>query len=381
MKLIYTANVRIPTEKAHGVQIINMCEAFVSQGMDVELVLPRIANPIQEDAFSYYSIKKNFKIKKVYCLNLPRVKYLHKIAFALQYISFAVSVFIYALINFKKFKKAQVIYCRDEVSPWLLHFINKNIFLELHGFNKRFGRFKNFFSRGGGLIVITEQAKKEFMAAGVDANKILIAPDGVDLNKFDLNLTKNEAREKLALPQDKKLALYSGHLYDWKGVKVLAKATKMFKENILAVFVGGTEKDIKNFSKDNKENKNILIIGSKPYYKIPLYLKAADVLVLPNKMGTALSEKYTSPLKLFEYMASKRPIAASSLPSIREVLNNKNSILVKPNDPKELAEGINKLIGGDELSDNISKQAFKDVQKYTWNKRTEQIKSFIIYNS
>ena len=64
-KLVYIANARIPTEKAHGIQIMKMCEAFSAQVVDVELVLPRRLNRIKENPFDYYGVKKNFKITKL----------------------------------------------------------------------------------------------------------------------------------------------------------------------------------------------------------------------------------------------------------------------------------------------------------------------------
>ena len=76
-------------------------------------------------------------------------------------------------------------------------------------------------------------------------------------------------------------------------------------------------------------------------------------------------------------MASKRPIVASDLPSIREILNEENAVLVEPNNPEALAEGIKKILQNPELADKISKQAFRDVQNYTWQKRAQKILGFI----
>ena len=62
-KIIYLANVRLPTEKAHGIQIVKMCEAFAGLGLEVELVVPNRLNSIQDDIFDYYGVKKNFVLK------------------------------------------------------------------------------------------------------------------------------------------------------------------------------------------------------------------------------------------------------------------------------------------------------------------------------
>ena len=79
-------------------------------------------------------------------------------------------------------------------------------------------------------------------------------------------------------------------------------------------------------------------------------------------------------------MASKRPIVASDLPSIREILNEGNAILVQPDNPQGLAEGIRKVLENKNLAEKISARAFRDVQNYTWQKRAENILEFISQN-
>ncbi len=119
------------------------------------------------------------------------------------------------------------------------------------------------------------------------------------------------------------------------------------------------------------------MVGAKPHDEIPLWLRAADVLILPNTANEDISKYYTSPMKLFEYMASGTPIVASALPSIREILNENNAVLVESDNPEKLAEGIKKVLADAELAKKISKQAFADVQNRTWGKRAEEILEFV----
>jgi glycosyltransferase involved in cell wall biosynthesis len=103
------------------------------------------------------------------------------------------------------------------------------------------------------------------------------------------------------------------------------------------------------------------------------YLKAADVLVLPNT-ATLVSRTYTSPLKLFEYMAAGRPIIASDLPAFREVLRDEeNALLVPPENPEALASAAVRLIRDPELSERLARRAFDDVEAYSWAKRAERL--------
>jgi glycosyltransferase involved in cell wall biosynthesis len=97
------------------------------------------------------------------------------------------------------------------------------------------------------------------------------------------------------------------------------------------------------------------------------------VLVLPNP-ASAISTRFTSPLKLFEYMAAGRPIVASDLPSIREVLRHEeNALLVEPGNPSALAAGVRRLLDDRALADRLSSAALADVQDYSWNRRAERL--------
>jgi len=369
MKLIYIANIRIPTEKAHGVQIMKMCEAFSNQGVEVKLVVPKRDNKIKMNIWEYYNQKPNFEIEYLRITDFMKLE-IPRISFFLQSRSFLKSV-----LSYLKKEEFDLIYCRDLLFIKHLGKLNNNLFCELHSLPKSFN--KNDLSKAKGVITITQGLKNDLIKKGVSKDRIMVVPDGVDLNKFDINISKKEAREKVKLPLDKKIVLYVGHLYKWKGAHILAEAAKMMNNDIKVVFVGGTDKDMLEFKKKYGSIENIEIKGHISYSSIPFWMKSADVLVLPNSAKKDISEKWTSPMKMFEYMASKRPIVASDIPSIREILNKNNAVLVEPDNPKTLAEGINSILKKLNFSAKISMQAWKNISQYTWDKRAESILRFI----
>jgi len=370
MKIIYLANIRIPTEKAHGWQIMKMCGTFSVLGHQVELVVPRRYNNLKADPFTYYDLPANFKITELPCLDLIFLdKIIGNLAFWLTTATFLLTSRIYVF-----FRKYDIIYTREE--QFGLFF--KPSFLELHFLPATVRPYHRLFWRQfKRIIVLTNFIKTALMSDGIAADKILVAPDGVDLADFGLTLSSSEAREKVNLSPDKKLIVYTGHLYGWKGAQVLAEAAKFLPNEARAVFIGGTKADVEAFREKNAGNANILILGHRPHQQIPFYLRSADVLVLPNSGKEKISQFYTSPLKLFEYLASGVPIVASNLPSLREILNDSNSVLVEPDDPGLLAAGINQVLTQQKLAEDISRQARADAGKYSWEKRAEKIVSFI----
>ena len=375
MKITYIANARIPTEKAHGIQIMKMCEAFAKNDVEVELIVAqRFNRPFKNiEPFEYYGIKYPFKLKKLFSVDIMFLEnIIGPLGVWIQSFSFALFIGLYML-----FKKTDIIYSRDLFSLWLLSFFKNNFVYEAHSFPKKFFLYKRIFRKAKAIVVITQRLKNVFIQKGINGNKILVAPDGVDLEEFDVKKSQKQCRRKLNLPLDKKIVLYTGHLYEWKGVQTLAKAAKFFEENVLIVFVGGTEEDISKFKTQNSKLKNVLIVGHRPHLEIPYWLKAADVLVLPNSAREKISQYWTSPMKMFEYMASQRPIVASDLPSIREILNENNAVLIKSDNAEALTEGIDRVFKNPDLSDRIAEQTYQDVQSYSWSKRVQKIIDFL----
>ena len=373
MKLIYLANIRIPTQRAHGYPIMKMCEEFARQGLAVELVVPNKKNYLGEEVFAYYGLERNFNITR-----LPSFDLLGKMAFASRFFFWLDLMLFYLVFRRRDYlRSANKIYTRDYFLAALLPGKRCDIFLELHDLPKAGFWLKRAAKKARKIFVISQGLKDDLMALGLPGDKIIIVPDAVDLEKFSPEISQAEAREKVALPTDKKIVMYAGHLYNWKGADVLAAAAENLCDFLL-VFVGGVDPELKEFNRQYGTVDNIKIIPWQKREKVPFYLRAADVLVLPNKNGDRISERYTSPVKLFEYMASGNPIVASDLPSIREILNADNAVLVKSNDPEALAEGIKKVLQDKNLGDRLLGQAFADVQKYTWRKRAGEIMKFIL---
>lgn len=377
MKILFIANARMPTEKAHGIQIAKMCEAFAGAGADVELVVPRRFNKIKSNIFSYYDVKKNFLVRKLPCVDLiPFSPLLGAVAYALEIHTFAKFVWWHVVLRHRKDRP--LVYGRD---LWAIGFLPsrcKKIY-EAHRLPKNPGWFfRRLISRVDAFVTITEGLKDDLVKMGVSPNDIFVAPDAVDLAMFDIRDRQEDCRNELHLPTDRQIVMYTGHLYDWKGAETLLDAASMCPEKLF-VFVGGTENDAKKFEKaiSDKAIKNVLLVKHTAHRNIPKYLKAADLLVLPNSATEVISSRYTSPLKLFEYMAARRPIVASDLPSIREILNESTATFFTPDNGHSLTNALNMVFMHAEESAQKADRAFELVKEYTWHKRAERILNFL----
>ncbi|MCJ7700104.1 MAG: glycosyltransferase family 4 protein, partial [Anaerolineales bacterium] len=235
-------------------------------------------------------------------------------------------------------------------------------------------------NRIGGLITITQSLKDEYSRYGIEPQKIIVAPDGVNIKRFGKIPDQKIARQALQVPDDHFLIGYVGHLYPWKGIDPLVQSMLYLSPKYHLILVGGLPADIRRVQKQVAKMKipRTTLSGYLPPTEILPYLAAVDVLVLPTSGKEKMGHYYTSPLKLFEYMAVGRPIVASDLPSTREILQHQqNAYLVRADDPSSLAQGIRWVSEHPELAQSLAEQARLEVQAYSWENRAQKIIDFM----
>ncbi|MBI2673867.1 MAG: glycosyltransferase family 4 protein [Candidatus Zambryskibacteria bacterium] len=335
-------------------------------------VILELVMPYYHEILDLETIKRNNGLKKE-----PRVMFLKN--FGIQSSgTMALILFnlpaIFFLLTKKIKKEVEFIYIRSNLFlplAFSAYLLRVPIFLEIHRNPLSFGesiRDKAMSRIVTGMIVISDYLRVHYLSYG---KKILVAHDAVSLERFGRTLGKEEARKKLGLALKKKISVYAGTVRKLKGVDYLVEAAKRLPE-VDFLLVGPVSEEFQNQSFPS----NIKLLGKKDQEDIPSLLQAADVLLLPHPK----SEYSQSPMKLFEYMASGVPIVASRLPSISEVLNDRNAILVEAENGKALANGIAKAINDIKLSQTLAQQAYNDVQNYTWEKRGIAIAEFIKEN-
>ncbi len=359
--LTYIANIRLPTEKAHGAQIMKTCEALARAGVSVTLVVPRRHNTMTEDPFDYYGVERSFSIRYLPTIDLVRFG---RIGFLVQTLTFSLATASYALTY-----KSDAIFSRDEIPLWLCGLSRAPRIWESHTgawnyFARRVAR------RAKTVVTISHGLKRWYVERGVPAQKIVVAPDGVDLAVARPAASENSIRGMLGMSPDEKLVLYAGRLGSWKGTDTLFDAAALLPEHVRVVVIGGEASELFHL-KD--AHPRISFLGQVPYRDIDAYLAQADALVLPNTATSEISARFTSPLKLFSYMAAGKPIVTSDLSSIREVLGDDACFFVEPDDARELADGI--MLALVEPTDATARAARARalVEHYTWDARATAI--------
>jgi len=377
LKIVYISTAIIPSRTANSIQVMKMCQAFAKNGHNIILLVPNRQMEIEpgiDDVFDFYCVDKCFKIKKLSYLDTRSGRILY-VLFKVLYSRF--------LMREIKYLQPDIVYGRDVTGCYIAALLGYRCIFELHipvwygslggafAFN-RLLRCKNLEK----IVVITETLKGEYLKSYPSKlNKIIVAPDGSD-RVTDLERIRHWSGRKGVLQVG-----YIGHLYHGKGMEVIAELAPQMPEVDFHI-IGGMEKDITYWKKKVKLH-NIFFHGFVPQNRISKYINSLDACLLPNqkqvlpygaknKPSSNISN-YTSPLKLFDYMAHKKAIIASDLPVLREILNEKNAIIVKHDDIKAWKAAIERL-KNDSLRGKLGDDAYKDFcSNFTWEIRAKKV--------
>lgn len=406
MRIFYIINGRFPTEKANGYQIAQMCQSFEENGTRTFLLRPQRISPEKIEAFKdkpevFYSLKRKLSVIDVKSYDFQHA--LNKISPIFRKVEFFTNIlhtitFAMGILKFFRdynVQKDDLIYIRDVnlysiLKKFLPKKLKKKIVVELHylpqGKFKRI-RYIKILRDAFALVCITTKMKSDVVAMGYDPSKVIVEHDGVDLSVFGSTQTIEEAREKLKFPQGIKIIGYVGNFHTnniEKGIDDLIFCSRFVFDknpNVFFYFVGGPLDRVPKYRKIIAENnlpeKQFVFLDRVPVKEVPVVLAACDIVTIPLPWNPYFAF-YMSPMKLFEYMSSLRPIVATNVESLSEILTDgKNAFLCQHADMRSMANAILKVFDDENSAKKIAQQARADVENHTWLKRSQRILTFV----
>lgn len=370
MKICYLANSRFPSERAHMTQIVAMCNAFTMNGNEVTLMVTDRKTNITDIPEVFFGVPINFSVIRIPVPDIAGVS--SKIPRVFRPFFFTVQRLVFAYRASRPINSFDLVYGRDEWILWLVSLFSKvRIVWESH--EARYSvAGKMLIKKEVPIIVISEGICDFYIGQGVN-QKILVAHDAVDERFFAPHVSTEDARKFLGISTQKPVVMYIGGLEEWKGVEILCKAGE--GQSVFDVYVvGGKEKEIALLQ---KKYPSVHFLGQRAYRDLPSTQQAADILVIPNSAKDAVSSEYTSPLKLFTHMTSKKILVASRVQSIMNILTTDDVFFFEPDTHESLQKTIIEALAQSEESVKRSTHAYEKSFQYTWNSRAERIISFI----
>jgi glycosyltransferase involved in cell wall biosynthesis len=363
MRIAYLSYSCVPSREANSVHVMRMCAAFAREGHAVTLYA-REGGAQTDDVFGYYGVAPAFPI-----VRHPR-----------RDDGLGAARYGFAVRRAVRASDAELCFARDLWSAAFCVRMGRPLIYESH--NPPRGPVgvwlhRSLFASPGfrRLVVISHALGEEYALRfpTLDPDRVRVAPDGADLPAAGAVPIAPQPRERLRVG-------YVGHLYAGRGVEIIVALARRLPDLDFEL-VGGTEEDLARWRSRVPELPNLRFHGFVPPARAEAVRGEMDVCLAPyqERVETAGSgpetARWMSPLKIFEYMASHKPVIASDLPVLREVLEDGvNALLVPPADVEAWTAAVRRLAADPALRRRLADRAHQDVAtRFTWDARARRV--------
>jgi len=364
MRIAHLSESSIPSQDANALQVMKMCNAFAGLGHVVTLYA-RPGNVPVDDVYAHYGVEQSFDIvyhKRRGPGRAGKATYGLSVAHALR-----------------RAGPADLLYARDPFSLAAAVSADLPMVFEAHvmpsgRIMKQIQHWLFTRPRFQRLIVITRALADGYRSRipSLPDEKIQVVPSGAEVP------SSPPAVQDVI---DGRLHVgYAGHLYPGKGMEIVAPLAQRLPGMDFHV-AGGTADDLERWRRETRGTENLHFHGHLTPTRVEEFRRSMNVMLVPTQAqmciagGTTHSSAWTSPLKLFEAMASARPIIASDLPSFREVLEDKtHALLVTPDNLDEWADALHRLQQDAALRCTLGMAGFELVgHHYSWEQRARRV--------
>jgi glycosyltransferase involved in cell wall biosynthesis len=368
MKIVCITSAQVPSSTANSIQVMKVCQAMVQLGHAVQLFVPgsaREGSSLQPDLAEHYGMSAEFPI----CW-LPVFRPLRGYDLAYQAVrrarrlpADAVYTWMLQAAVFARWQRLPVLFEAHNRMTGILAPVLFRLLISDHG-KKR-------------LLPITHALQRRLEAdshTSFAAGEVVVAPDGVDLERYSRLPEPAAARAELNLPEQP-TAVYAGHLYAGRGLELLAELAQL-NPGIHFLWVGGRPADVERWRSRLSQSGpgNVTLTGFVANSRLPLYQAAGDVLLMPYERRVEVSgggntADICSPMKMFEYMAAGRAILSSDLPVLHEVLDDTMAVFCPPEDAASWSQALADLMADSPRRQVLADRARAAVVQYSWPNR------------
>ena len=290
--------------------------------------------------------------------------------------------FIYQ--RYARFSWAGVVAARQTKRPLFLEYNGSEVWVGRHwdrvGSLDLLERYERLnLDAAARIFVVSEVERRNLELRGVPSEKIIVNPNGVDVERFRPGVGGVDARRELGFRDDEVVAGFVGTFGPWHGVEKLAATIKAIPPvspvRFLLVGSGSLHAEVAKRLEAETAAGRVIFTGAVRHDRVPQLLDACDILVAPHVPLADGSEFFGSPTKVFEYMAMEKGIVASRLGQIGEVLvDGETALLVEPGNVQELTRAIVRLVESKELRERLGARAREVAEReHTWTHNAQRV--------
>lgn len=359
--LIYFSNIFIDDMSAQSRQVLAMSKAF---------------HKLLNHNFKLVTLYKNIESSE----NISVEKF--SLTKSIRNVKRNIRPFILFFLFFETFKFAKknngTVFCRELMPALISILFGINTIYEIHQLPSKLNRFT--------LVLLSKSKKFHLLSISAALNTYVkeniccdndfYYHDGIDVHNLRTSVNSYKPCKSLINILEKdKVAVYTGSLTKGNDFDLVLDLARE-RLDYTFIIAGGSKENIHKYK--IKSTPNLIYLGYIEQEACWYIQGRADVLIFPLTTTNKLWE-VTSPLKLFEYMASNTPIVASNIGSVSEIINENICFPFDPNNKVSMLEAFDSATNNNTNKINVTNNAFNLVlNKYTWDKRVQYIYSKIL---
>jgi len=229
------------------------------------------------------------------------------------------------------------------------------------------------------VLVINDKLKDYAISMGSNPEKTYVVRAGIDAGRYDPNIDGRGIRKEYGIKENDFVLFFMGTLFEFSGLKEVALSLVKIKDKIsniklLLVGTGEAFEDLQRIRTEHNLNEQIILTGRQPFYRIPEFLAAADVCMLPAYNNEIM--RNIVPIKMYEYMSMKKPVIATKLPGLMKEFGEDHGVIYVDKSVDILEKAI-ELIETEGI-EKEGRRAREFVEKYNWDDIVDYFESILV---
>ncbi len=382
MKILQITPFFYPSIAGMETYALNLSRCLSQRGHQIDVLTVNTENALEEETLyewvRVYRYKYSLRYRQFYTSLQLATEILKAKDYDLYHIHLPFPFTLEIAISASKINRIPLIVsyqCEGtQNTPGLIYFVMKRLYSLYSEFTRRVT-----LGYAGKIIFLTQSYAESLRFSKKVRDRIRIVRPGVDIQRFSPLNDGSKLRSEYGFSSNDRIVLFVGSLkksHRYKNVDNLIKALAFIKtqiEDTKLVIVGSGDLivELKDLADELHLGNDVIFTGFIPDEQLHSYYAMCDIFVLPS-----FSETEAFGLVLLEAMASGKTCIASNIPGVRDVIKNgQTGLLIPPGDTKVLSQAIMHLAKDDILRKEMSQNARKDVENYTWEKCAEEIES------
>jgi glycosyltransferase involved in cell wall biosynthesis len=361
VRLLYAFPEPLPLERARGIQTVHSVAALAAQGVDVTLAHV----PSSGDPFAAYSVAMPGKVRLLpvsRSLPWPFAR-MHSNRFFAARLAKHIDPGETGAVMARHLKAAALLL--ERIPGLRLVYEAHEVFADTAPPRRRKDTERlerAVVGRAAALLANSNATAARLRALYEIGAPIEVVPNGVDYPESLPEKDWTRASERI---------VYAGSFFGWKGVDDLADAARTLPGLRIRLIGGGEARIAQLRARAGSAGATLDFAGHIPHGRVAAELARACIAVLPNRADP--DSAFTSPIKLFEYMAAGCALVVSDLPSLREVLGQDDAVWTAPGDAASLASAIRVLAEDPQRARRLGARVREKARSYTWAARGERL--------